>query len=368
MAKNMNVITEKQLAMMVVATLLNKFDFYTVVDGERGLGKSTVAFKLSKNVSEIFRRLYKGEIDVMVQIYNILKKENHKYTFEEFIRRLIYLKGRAAYQFRPRDHLIYDQQSAKEALEEWNSVGVFDEFVNIGYSRDFFDKGQKDLIKLINLNRDHTNLTVACIPHFLTADNQLRNLCKLRIYVHKRGEAVILTPNRGVSVRDRWDTDLNVKIESEWRKKGIKNPQWSRLTTFRAIMKTSPLTPQEEAVYQKIKNDKRANLIVKSEEKTDPVKKAYQNVYNDLVSLKIKSYDELNGAAISIGVTPDTLRRNLKKMLKDNKELDDLTEYFEEKTKKKQKRKIEKKKVEKLYEGLSTEEILEIRRAKRSNE
>ena len=354
----MNVITEKQMAFMVVATLLNKFDFYVVIDGERGLGKSTVAIKLSKNVSEIFRKLYSGDMDIIMKVYKILLSENPKYTLEEFIKRIIYLKGRAAYQFRPSEHLIYDQQSAKEALEEWNSIGLFDEFVNIGYSRDFFDKGQKDLIKLINLNRDHTNLTIGCIPHFLTADNQLRNLCKLRIYVHKRGEAVILSPNRGVSIRDRWETDLNTKIESEWRKKGIKNPQWTRLTTFRAVMKTYPLSKAEEVVYQKIKNNKRANLIVKADEKMDPIKKAYQNVYNDLLSLKIKSYDELNGAAIGMGVTANTLSRNLKIMLKKNNEFDNLPDYFEEKVKQRQKTKLDRVKAEKKYDGMSSDEII----------
>jgi hypothetical protein len=323
--------TEDSLAFMIACTLLNKYDFYVIVDGNRGVGKSSLSYRLAKRVSKVFRRLYRGDTNTIFDVYRRLKTKRKDLNLELFINQIIKLKKEKAYIFSPQDDLIYDQESAKSFLQTWHSIGVFDEFINIGFSRDFFDKGQKDLIKMINLNRDHSHLIIACVPHFSTIDNQLRNLSKMRIFLKERGLGIIMQPNKGMVIRDKWDMDHNEKIERKWVESKVRRPRWEKLTTFRGMMKTRPLTEIDENVYQRIKDEKRAVIVAEQMNVKTPQQKMreqYGSIVERLRTFKIKSYDEINGFAQGMGVTPDTLKNNIKKMLKEDGQSTKLDNYF----------------------------------------
>jgi hypothetical protein len=336
MADKYRVFSENDLAFMIVCTVLNKYDFYIILDGNRGVGKSSLAYRLAKRTSTIFKRLYRGDTNTIFEIYRTLKTKRKDLNLEMFLDQIIKLKQNKSYVFNPQDDLIYDQASAKSFLQGWNSIGVFDEFINIGFSRDFFDKGQKDLIKMINLNRDHSHIILACVPHFSTIDNQLRNLSKMRIFLKERGVGIIMQPNKAMVIRDKWDMDHNEKIERKWVESKVKHPRWGKLTTFRGIMKTKPLNEKDEEVYQKIKDEKRAVIVKEQMDVKSPQEKTreqYSNIVERLRTFKIKSFDEINGFAQGMGITPETLRNNIKKILKEDGQSTKIdTYFFDEKT------------------------------------
>ncbi|GAG80886.1 unnamed protein product, partial [marine sediment metagenome] len=141
-------------------------------------------------------------------------------------------RGNENYKFISRRDLLYTKKEVKRFFNDWQRSGVGDEMINISFNRDFYDPEQKDIIKMINMNRDHCNFFIGCIARFKTLDTQIKNLCSMKITIVRRGLAIIHTPNKTVYSKDIWDEQLNEKIERDWLKGGIKNPRYSRLTTF----------------------------------------------------------------------------------------------------------------------------------------
>ena len=206
-----------RMIQMIVAILQNKFDCFIVIEGNRGLGKSTLAIHLARGVSREFKK-----------------------------------QGSKEYKFNWRNALIYTKKETKRFWHKWKSVGIGDEMINVTFNRDFYNEDQKDIIKMMNMNRDHCNFFVACVPQFQTLDNQVKGLCKIRLTVVRRGVVIIQTPNRTIYVKDRWDSATNEKIERGWLAKGIKNPHYSKLTTFRGVMKFPKLREKSELRYQEV--------------------------------------------------------------------------------------------------------------------
>ena len=196
----------------------------------------------------------------------------------------------------------------------------------MAFNRDFYDEEQKDIIKMINMNRDHSNLFLACVPQFQNLDSQIKQLCKIRLTVVRRGVVIIQTPNRTIYVKDRWDTATNEKIEREWVAKGIKNPHYAKLTTFRGIMKFPKLREKSELRYQEVKDHKR-NLVAKEEMGIDVDEDERQDPYvvgmDMLISGKVRNGTFLDGFAQANGIIPATfkagLRSRLQKKGKDHK-------------------------------------------------
>lgn len=287
----------KRLVSIIVKTLENGFDFFLIIEGNRGLGKSTLAYHIARAVAREFR-----------------KKNSKKY------------------QFKPMRDLIYTKKETIAFLHKWNRTGIMDEMINVTFNRDFYNDDQKNIIKMINMNRDHGNLILACVPEFKNLDNQIKGLAKMRITVVRRGIAVIQTPNRSIYSKDKWDQNINEKIERSWIEKGIKNPKYTKLTTFRGILKYPKLTPKQEEIYQKVKDDKR-NIIAKEqmgideEAETDPVMITIEKLLNK----EIKNSSFLHGIGQGAGFDPfkfeNRIRRELRKMGKSTR----LTEYYWEK-------------------------------------
>jgi len=172
---------------------------------------------------------------------------------------------------------------------------------------------------MINMNRDHCNFFIACVPQFQTLDSQIKNLCKIRITVVRRGLAIIQTQNRTIYVKDKWDQATNEKIERSWLQKGIKNPHYTKLTTFRGILKFPKLHPTAQEKYQQTKDEKR-NLVAKeemgidvSDDKIDP----YKETIKMLKDGKIKNGTFLSGLAVAYGYKPESFAQVLRSKLRD---------------------------------------------------
>lgn len=291
-----------KLVYMIVKILLNDFDCFIIIEGNRGLGKSTLAIHIARKVARCFKLLG-------------LAKQ---------------------YVFNWNRSLIYTKKETKHFWHKWKSIGIADEMINVTFNRDFYDSDQKDIIKMINMNRDHANLFLACVPQFQTLDNQIKNLCKIRITVVRRGLAIIQTPNRTIYVKDKWDQATNEKLEREWLQKGINKPAYSKLTTFRGILKFPKLHPTAEAKYQAVKDRKR-NLVAKEEmgiEEQKEEKDPYVDTIQRLIDGKIRNGIFLDGLAHAYDINPTTFKNKLRLELGKKGISTKLMDYYWDKKKK----------------------------------
>jgi len=263
---------------MICRIVSNKFDCFIVIEGNRGLGKSTLGIHIARGVSREMKK-----------------------------------NGRKDYRFHWRNSLIYTRKETKQFLHKWNANGIADELINVAFNRDFYNEDQKDIIKLLNMCRDHCNLLIACVPSFNTLDNQIKNLCKIKITVVRRGLCIIQTPSRSIYGTDKWDQKINEKIERDWLKGGIKKPRYSRLTTYRGFVNFPKLTEKQEATYQKIKDDKR-NIIAKENNLEDideeKEKDPFNIIYKALIKGSIKNTAMLDGMLLAHDLNVDTTNKN----------------------------------------------------------
>jgi len=300
-----------QVCKLITATLLNKYDFFIVIEGGTGIGKSTLAYHIASGVSNEFKRLYRLDENLIEYYYERIGK-SQRLTEEEFVRKILLLKENNEYKFHLSRVLIYTQDELQKALASWHNISIPDEMVNICFNRDFFSEKQKDIIKMLNMLRDHENLTVACVPQFQVLDNQIKNLCKMKITVKKRGIAMIHTPNATVYCKDKWDQATNEKIEREWIIKKNMHPNYSKLTTFRGLVRFPPLSKKQEAKYQEIKNQKRSVVLknemhIKLNNEDDP----FEKVLSTLIKGGIKNGNVLDGFAMGLSMSPEQLKMKL---------------------------------------------------------
>lgn len=295
-----------KLVYMIVKTLLNDFDAFLIIEGNRGLGKSTLAIEISRKVAKCFKLLGMGD----------------------------------QYKFHWDKSLIYTKKETLSFFHRWQQNGIGDEMINITFNRDFYDPDQKNIIKIINMNRDHLNLFIACVPQFQTLDTQIKNLCKIRITVVRRGLAIIQTPNRTIYVKDKWDQATNEKFEREWLQKGMSKPAYSKLTTFRGILRFPKLHPSIEEKYIEVKKRKR-NLVAKEEmgiEDQTEEKDPYVDTIQRLIDGKIRNGVFLDGLAHAYDINPTTFKNRLRSDLNKKGISTKLIDYYWDKQEKNKKK------------------------------
>lgn len=204
------------LCQAILSRLLNDFDCIAVIDGSRGLGKSTLGYKVCRGVR---------------------KRE-----------------------FRPNRDLVYSRQEVMQQLED-KRMGVIlaDEMINVSYNRDFYMSDQKNLCKMLNMYRDHHNLFIMCIPNFWDLDIAVRELTTIRITIIHRGVAIIQMPKQSFYSKDKWDTYYNQKVEKSWQ--GKKRPIYSQLSTYVGTLRFSDLTIKQQERYGRIKERKRSKIL-----------------------------------------------------------------------------------------------------------
>ena len=143
---------------------------------------------------------------------------------------------------------------------------------------------------------------------------------------------MIQTPNQTIYVKDKWDQATNEKIERDWMKKGITKPHYTKLTTFRGLLRYPKLRESAEEMYQQVKDRKR-NAVAKEEmgigeddgeRGADPRDIAYKM----LVEGKIKNSAFLDGFAHAHGINPTTMQSNLRTKLKKDNKATSLVEYY----------------------------------------
>lgn len=236
------------------------------------------------------------------------------------------------YKFHWYNSFIYSKKDTKRFWHKWKQTGIADEMINVTFNRDFYNTEQKDIIKMMNMNRDHCNFFIACVPQFQTIDSQIKNLCKIRITIVRRGKAIIQTPNQTVYIKDKWDQATNEKIEREWLKKGITKPHYTKLTTFRGVLQFPALRKLSEKKYQQTK-DKKRNVIAEEEmglkenednDNIDYVSKTIKMLFDN----KIRNGIALDGIALANDDNPIAFKQKLVRKLKKQSKDHRLSTYY----------------------------------------
>lgn len=250
----------------------NKFDCNIVVDGPRGLGKSTFALKLAYKIGGF--RL----------------KRDIVFSKEEFIQQL----------------------STKR-----KGIILADEAIMIAHNREWFSQDQNKIIKMINMYRDRQNVIIFCIPNFAVLDRQLKELLQFRVNIVKRGAAVIHKPRTSGFSQDSWDTKLNESIEKSWLKRGILKPRYNRLTTFLAMTSFRPLSELKQQQYDDIKAQKRNDVIVgeQQDDKKDFKSKIYDSLTESVKNKKM-TREQLQQACLQFGLDYFVVSNAIHKRLK----------------------------------------------------
>lgn len=212
--------TLKELTICLRNRQLNQFDVNIGVSGKRGNGKSTILFKIFNAYKKLGFNQEKQQVYSRKDVVSLLANQKFGYCWD-------------------------------------------DEAINSGYKRDFQNRGQKELIKIITNYRDSFNIYASAIPFFYSLDKDLRELIFLHIHIIERGLAVLLMPvETSIHTQDPWDTKTNVKIELQENKRLEKEPEanfrYHRFTTFAGYLYFGDMTPKQRRKYLEIKKRKRA--------------------------------------------------------------------------------------------------------------
>jgi Cdc6-like AAA superfamily ATPase len=288
------------LAKLIIRVLENHWDFILAIEGKRGVGKSTLAYQLCRRLRRV--------------------PERKKGTFV----------------FSPNKDILYTQKEVLRAINmRYKSVVFCDEMVATAFNRDFYLENQKKLIKAINMRRDRYNFIILCIPSFAVLDTQIKQLVKMRISVTKRGYAIIQTPIKSIYSKDIWDSVTNEAIEKTWTTKGVNKPKYSRLSTFRGIMKFPDLPPKHRELYEQIKERQRNQIVLDEMEKDEGSEKGITNkalARQLTIALEngiIKTRNEFDKMCLALGNKPSIMTQEVRTYNRDRGIDIKIKDYFD---------------------------------------
>lgn len=271
----------KDLCDCIYLMLLEKFDCVIFIEGKRGLGKSTLGYKIAL---------------------------------------------RSDADFNPKYDIAYTRDDVIKGLaKKRKGVILADEMINVAYNRDFYERDQKILLKALNMYRDHCNLFIGCIPSFVDLDKQIQRLCKIKITVLRRGVALIQLQTKSLYSGDPWDTDYNKKLEKKWRR----HPKYSQLSTVKGILLFNDLTKKQRILYERIKTEKRNRIYFDTSESnhTDFRTQMMNNLYVRIKKKKV-TREEFNSIVLTMGESLTNVRARLNQRLRDEGFEDSLSKYL----------------------------------------
>lgn len=268
----------------------NEFDGNIAVSGDRGNGKSTI-------INKIFYRI----------------------------------KG-----FDPWKHQVYNRENIINLLKfQQYSLCWDDEAINSGYKRDFQNKGQQELIKIITAYRDNYNVYASAIPNFFSLDKDLRDLYFIHIHVIERGIAVLHMPLQGrLYSQDRWDAKYNAKVESLWGKRMQKDPNFKppfhKLTTFRGYLFFGDVTDKQKKLYKEIKKVKRNESFL-TEGENNKIKEVsfLDKLYTLLIEKKLTNEGIMQMCLLE-GKKHSSITSSLNRILKDKGETQTVKDFLQQ--------------------------------------
>lgn len=278
--------TVKNIADIMKQRQLNEFDSNIAITGQRGDGKSSLIFKLLKK--------FKG--------------------------------------FKPWVHIVYSRDDVIKLLKtQYKGFCFDDEAISTSFKRNFYEKGQIELIKILTAYRDNYNYYTSAVPSFFSLDKELRTLYFLHLHIIQRGIAVVHMPLQGrLYSMDRWDARWNAKVEDSWSKRIKANPNfrppYHKLTTFRGYLFWKDITKKQAELYKEIKKVKRADSFQTEAEKKGEIS-FIQRTYNLVVQGKLSKQGLLQACLIE-EKKYSTISSTLNQMLQDKGEKGTLKSFL----------------------------------------
>jgi hypothetical protein len=135
----------------------------------------------------------------------------------------------------------------------------------------------------------------------------------MRITVVKRGYAIIHTPIKSIYSKDVWDSVNNERTERDWVTRGVHKPKYSRLSTFRGVIKFPDLSPIQRDRYERIKIEKRNQIILEEVEGKNSAERGFSNIAlarqlaTAMENGMIKTRQEFDKMCIVLGTKPSTM-------------------------------------------------------------
>jgi hypothetical protein len=201
-------------------TLSTDKDFPIIIDGLTGSGKSTLAIQLSKKGCSWFE-----------------------------------IKSDTIFS---RHELIEKISSAR-----LGSFIILDEAINLLFKRDFMERKQKFILKLLDMCRDRNLCLIFCVPNFWSIDKHiLEGRIKLRIHIHKTGFAFMWKPTSNPFTPDKWNRKYNETICYNWDV----YPNAKRTKGFIGYLKFGDLGEKDKKEYLEVKAIKKEEIRKQEEE------------------------------------------------------------------------------------------------------
>ena len=283
--------TIKEIVVIIKGRQKNEFDGNIAASGDRGNGKSTL-------INKIFYR-FKG--------------------------------------FRPWKHQVYNREDLIALLKyQQHSLCWDDEAINSGYKRDFQNKAQQELIKIITAYRDNFNVFASAIPNFFSLDKDLRDLYFIHLHVIERGIAVVHMPLQGrIYSQDRWDAKYNAKVEESWSKRIQKDPNfrpsYHKLTTFRGYLFFKDATERQRELYKEIKKSKRSESFLSNGKDNKNSEISFlEKLYTILIEKKLTS-EGIRQMCLLEGKKYSSINASLNRILKDKGETRTVKDFLQHK-------------------------------------
>lgn len=236
---------------LALRTQENK-DAVVCVSGERGLGKTAFAL-----VSSI-----------------VLRKMKVKFDFSN----VFYGAGNT-------------RQAIRKVINSEGTAFVFDEMIDVAYSRDAMTSMNKNIAKILTKARKLNNIYFFCIPRFKNLDSTLRNdvvhywaemlyQSKNTVRSKRHATAALFRKDRNPVAEDPWGMSATKYIKKRVYTSQDQTKLVKRLRSFVCFMKFPPLPYSIEAEYEglskqslKDTGDKFLSGILKEKksEKTDEI-------------------------------------------------------------------------------------------------
>lgn len=259
-------ISVNKIAKKVKIIQATKRDAFIIVDGATGEGKTTCAIHIAKKVDK---------------------------------------------KFKFKTGLIYGKKALENAIHNFpeGSAIIVDEGSFAFFKRDYMHKEQKELMKLFEICRYRKLCFIACIPSIWGVDTHLLKTgrVKLRIWIPKRGRALLFKPAKKAFSFDPWNQKYNEKAETKKTVRYHKDNYIGRMTF-------KPLTSEEYNEYEFYKQ--RAKDSMKQEEDVEQEEQLPKE------HIEILAYEKagLKKTEIAklVGVSDRTIYRVLKKNKSDS--------------------------------------------------
>ena len=133
------------------------------------------------------------------------------------------------------------------------SVIVADEAVMMFFKRDFMQREQKDLLKILDICRYRNLIIIFCLPQFFSLDKHILGRIRMRAHIHSRGVGLLFKRSINPFIRDPWFQKENEKNCYDWDWQ----PDPQRAKGFIGIIEFGDMTKGEKKMYEPLKASKK---------------------------------------------------------------------------------------------------------------